>query len=199
MDGSRRLAYTEGRSVHHTAVPLTCSTFSRPLVHGVVCADAASPIGSACTLRFRRRSGRARRPSESGGFWPYMPLHPLQNMALNAYFSLFEIWPRFRPPQAHFASCFGPCLCKCTILEQVPCFALLYVSVLCIFRISCLVKVCSFAQTLTRPCRPLNLPVTPHSRRPVGNADTALPGAVCRPCHRGVGRCMGVGRPGVRL
>ena len=118
MDGSRRLAYTEGRSVHHTAVPLTCSTFSRPFVHGVVFADAASPIGSACTLRFRRRSGRARRPSESGFFWPYMPLHPLQNMALNAYFSLFEIWPRFRPPQAHFASCFGPGLCICTNLDQ---------------------------------------------------------------------------------
>ena len=136
------------------------------------------------------------------GIWRFLAIHapappPKHGTECLLYrFRNLALFFSFRP---YFRSYFALALCKCTILEQVPCFALLYVSVLCIFRNSSLVKVCAFAQSLTRPCRPLNLLPTSHSRRPVGNADTALPGAVCRPCHRGVGMCMGVGRPGVRL
>ena len=44
-----------------------------------------------------------------------------------------------------------------------------------------------------------NLPGTSLSGRPPRGVDPVLPRAVCRPCHRSVGRCMGVDRPGVRL
>ena len=133
-------------------------------------------------------------PRNLAVFWPYMPLHPLQNMALNAYFSLFGIWPCFFSFRPYFRSYFALALCKCTILEQVPCFALLYVSVLCIFRNSSLVKVCANAQSLTRPCRPLNLPATSLSRRRDLGVDPVVPWTVCRPCHRGGGRCMDAAR-----
>ena len=92
---------------------------------------------------------RAQPTSGSGSFWPFTPLHALNLVAISAYFCLFAIWPALCPSQPDFRSYFAPSFYICTNLDRSPYFALLYVSVLCIFRKTCVVKVCAFAQTLT--------------------------------------------------
>ena len=121
---TRRLAGARPDGVHrgwiHPLHDRAVDVF-RPLltpVHWGVFVTAATPWECARTLRFRPAQSIPRRPSGPGSFWPHIPLHPLKKPGLNAYFSLFAIWPCFFSFRPYFRSYFGPRLCICTNLDQ---------------------------------------------------------------------------------